>query len=211
MKITSITLGQRDRNRANIFIDGVYRFSLDISQIVDLGVKVGREYEESELADLEQESSFGKVYSRALEYCLTRPRSVREMKDYLYRKTQPKRDKKGILRPGVSSDISTRVLNRLMERGYIDDCKFANHWVENRCMTKGSSRRKLINELRNKGVSEVIIEQVMSKTDRSDESELRKIVSKKRARYPDDQKFITYLARLGFDYDDIKSVLSEVE
>lgn len=46
MKITNLTAQQRDPNRVNVSVEGKYRFSLDIAQIVSLGVKVGREYTE---------------------------------------------------------------------------------------------------------------------------------------------------------------------
>ena len=81
MKITNLTAQQRDPNRVNVSVEGKYRFSLDIAQIVSLGVKVGREYTEQELAELEQESQFGKLYARALEYFLMRPHSAREVQD----------------------------------------------------------------------------------------------------------------------------------
>lgn len=91
MKITNLSAQQRDPNRVNVFVDGKYTFSLDVSQVVSLGVKVGREYDEQELAELEQESQFGKLYGRALEYCLMRPHSAREVRDYLWRKTRATR------------------------------------------------------------------------------------------------------------------------
>jgi regulatory protein len=40
-------------------------------------------------------------------------------------------------------------------------------------------------------------------------SELQKIIAKKRSRYDDEQKFMAYLARQGFSYDDIKEALRE--
>lgn len=207
MKITSISLQTRDKNRVNVSVDGKYRFSLDVYQVGELGLKIGKEYEESELAALENESQFGKLYARSLEYCLMRPHSAREVKNYLYRKTRPTRTKTGELKPGVSTDITTRVFDRLVEKGYIDDGKFAKYWVENRSLTKGSSKRKLIAELRTKGVEGSIIEQMISDSSRSDDDEIMKIINKKRNRYPDDQKFMAYLARQGFSYDDIKSAL----
>lgn len=210
MKITSISPQIKNKNRVNVSVDGKYRLSLNIYQLVDLGVKVGREYNEAELAELTGESQFGKVYSRALEYCLMRPRSMREMRDYLYRKTRPMRDKTGELKPGVTSDITSRVFDRLMDKNYIDDHKFAKYWVENRMITKGVSVRRLTNELRIKGVENSIVEQVLSDSDRTDSNELKKIIIKKRARYPDDNKLIAYLARLGFGYEDIKSELCEL-
>jgi SOS response regulatory protein OraA/RecX len=52
------------------------------------------------------------------------------------------------------------------------------------------------------------VERLWSDSERSDEDELGKIITKKRNRYPDDQKFMQYLARQGFSYDDIKQALS---
>jgi len=211
MKITAIYAGKRDKNRVNVSIDGKYRFSLDAYQLVELGVKVGREYDEAELVALQQESQFGKVYGRALEYCLMRPHSAREVQDYLYRKTRPTRDKTGQLRPGVATEIATRVLDRLCQKKYIDDTKFAHYWVENRSLAKGASIRKLTAELRTKGVSDIIIRQALDASVRDDSVEIQKIIAKKYARYPDKQKLTAYLARLGFGYDDIKKGLSEVQ
>jgi len=211
MKITAIALQTRDKNRVNVSVDGEYRFSLDTYQLIDLGIKVGREYNETELIALEQESQFGKVYSRTLEYCLMRPRSVREVKDYLYRKTRSTRDKTGELRLGITPELTTRIFDRLTDKGYIDDTKFTRYWVENRSLTKGVSLRKLTSELRAKGVNGIIIEQVLSKTERNDNEELQKIIAKKITRYPDRRKLIAYLARLGFEYDDIKQALNKAE
>lgn len=211
MKITDIKLQIRDNNRVNINVDGKYRFSLDAYQLVELGIKVGREYEEAELVALEQESQFGKVYGRALEYCLMRPHSAREVQNYLYRKTRPFRDKTGELRPGIAPEITTRVFDRLCEKKYIDDTKFARYWIENRSMTKGASLRKLTDELRAKGVVSPIIQQVLDETERNDSDEIQKIITKKRSHYPDENKLIAYLARLGFAYDDIKQALSKTK
>ena len=213
MKITNLSTQQRDPNRINIFVDGKYRFSLDISQVTSLGVKVGLEYSEQELADLEQESQFGKLYARALEYCLMRPHSAKEVRDYLWRKTRTTRyrsKKTGEIkeRPGVSQTLTDRVYDRLVYKSYVNDEAFTRFWVENRNQTKGMSRRKLEAELRSKGVSNEVIERHLRESGRDDASELRKIIAKKRNRYPDEAKFIQYLARQGFSYDDIKSALS---
>ncbi|MDX2776560.1 RecX family transcriptional regulator [Streptomyces caniscabiei] len=208
MKITAVTAQQKDTNRVNIMVDGAYRFSLDIFQYADLGIKIGKEYTEEELIALETESQFGKVYARALEYCLMRPHSGKEVKDYLYRKTRDTRTKTGDIKKGVSPAITARVYDRLVEKGYIDDEKFARYWIENRNLTKGASKRKLQAELRAKGVDGDVVGRLLAETDRSDASELQKIIAKKRTRYPDEQKFMQYLARQGFSYDDIKQALA---
>lgn len=213
MKITAISQQQRDPNRVNIFVDGTYRFSLDINQVVDQKVKVGNDYSELELAELENESQFGKLYMRALEYCLMRPHSSREVKDYLYKKTRTrkvrnKRTNELVEREGVSSQLTNRVYEKLLTKGYVDDEKFAQYWIENRNLSKGTSRRKLQAELQSKGVDRHIIEKLFDETKRTDEDELSKVIAKKRSRYQDEQKFMHYLARQGFSYDDIKVALT---
>ena len=52
MKITNISLQARDKNRVNISVDGKYRFSLDVFQVGELGIKIGREYTDEELTAL---------------------------------------------------------------------------------------------------------------------------------------------------------------
>lgn len=189
-------------------VDGKYRFSLDIFQVADLGIRVGKEYTDEELTELETESLFGKAYTRALEYALMRPHSSKEMRDYLFRKTRDTRTKTGEMKKGLPVSITTRVFDRLSEKGYIDDEKFTRYWVENRNLTKGASKRKLTAELRAKGVSSAIIESQLSESSRSDEDELKKVIAKKQSRYVDEQKFMQYLLRQGFSYDEVKRALS---
>lgn len=215
MIITDIQVQARNLERVNVSIDGKYRFSLDIAQVTDLGVKKGREVSEEELAELENESQFGKLYARALEYALMRPRSVRELRDYLYRKTRVTRyrTRQGEVKEkeGYSPALSERVLEKLRQKKHVNDEKFARWWIESRNQTKGTSLRKLRAELMAKGVHATIIDEVVAESQRSDDDEIMKIISKKRARYSDEQKFIQYLARQGFGYDDIKQALSRNE
>ena len=211
MKITAISVQVRDKSRVNVSVDGRYRFSLDILQVADLGIRIGKEYTEEELIALEEESQFGKLYTRALEYALVRPRSRREIEQYLYRKTRATRRKDGTIKEGVSVALTERVFKRLDEKGYINDDKFARFWVENRNVRKGSSLRKLRSELSAKGVNAAIIDEVIADTDRSDENEIDKIIEKKYQRYDDQQKLMAYLARQGFGYDDIKEAIERYE
>lgn len=212
MKITDISLQARNQNRVNISIDGKYRFSLDIAQVTDLGIKRGSEIDETELARLEGESEYGKLYARALEYCLSRPHSIKEVRDYLQRKTREQRYKSRKtgeikIKPGVSQSIAERVLEKLQEKNYVNDEQFAKWWVENRNQVKGASLRKLRSELASKGVQSSIIDEQLQLVDRNDTSELQKVLAKKRNKYDDPQKLMQYLARQGFSYDDIKEAL----
>ncbi len=213
MKITNISPQVKNKDRVNISVDGKYRFSLDIYQVGELGIKVGKEYTDQELTELETESQFGKLYGRALEYTMMRPHSAKEVKDYLWRKTRTTKVRiqaTGELRerPGVSQALADRVLTRLLEKGHLNDANFARYWVENRQQRKGISSRKLVNELRMKGVDTSVIGEAMQNSPRDEKSEILKIIEKKKNKYDDEQKFIGYLMRQGFSYDTIRGALS---
>ena len=209
MRITAITAQKKNKNRLNVMVEGSYRFSIDMFQYADLGIRVDKDYSEAELNAFEQESQFGKLYARALEYCLMRHHSAKEVRDYLYRKTLETMTKDGDKRPGVPIELTQRVFDRLEEKKYINDERFAQLWVENRKQTTGISQRKLMSELASKGVDRRIIESVISSSVRDENEDLHKVIEKKQRRYQDDQKFIQYLMRQGFHYDDIKRALHQ--
>lgn len=203
--ITKITAGIKDPNRANVFLDGKFAFSLDIAQVVDLGVKVGQRINEKRLKELQSASEFGKLYQRTLEWVLARPHSVSETKNYLRQRKQRRsalnwqreRDEKKPL-PELREDTMELVLERLVEKGYVDDWKFAQYFVENRRVHKGISARRLKMELKQKGISDSIIQQVTGTTERPEDEEILKIIRKKYKKY-DNSKLVAYLVRQGFD------------
>ncbi|MBR2753864.1 RecX family transcriptional regulator [Candidatus Saccharibacteria bacterium] len=211
--ITNLKQGVRNSERVNVFVNDEYSFSLNIKQVVDFGIKVGKNISEDELTELKRASEFGKLYQRALEWALMRPRSKKELQDYLYRKlkmpssgrsSRPS-SRGSSLRPRSncgcpSEDIfkfSQTIVEKLISKGYVDDKKFAEWYVENRFIKKGVSQKRLRMELIKKGISKEIIDEVLS--NRNDEEEIKKVIAKKRDKY-DDEKLINYLVRQGFSY-----------
>lgn len=215
LTITKITAGVKDKNRVNVFVNGKFTLSLDVRQVVDLQVKVGRKLSEDELQELHRASEFGKLYQRSLEWAFTRPHSVGETRDYLKRR-QLKRTQLNRKRvqeelkplPEIQDSAIDLVIERLAERGYIDDRKFAEYYVENRFIKKGISQRRLMMELRNKRVSEEVIAAVLDSSQRNDDDELMKMIKKKARRY-DQQKLIQYLVRQGFRYHDVVEAVED--
>ena len=197
MIITDLKQGVKNLNRVNVFVDGAYALSLDVTQVVDFRLKIGKELSAEELDELKKASEFGKLYQRALEWVLVRPRSEKETYDYLYKKIYEKKlDKKYI-------DV---VIERLKVKKYVDDQKFAEWWVENRFVKKGVSRKRLMMELMKKGVVREIVEEVLGGRDETEE--IKKIIARKRKKY-DDEKLISYLVRQGFSYQLAQSQVRE--
>ena len=198
MKITAVKQQVKRTDRYSVYLDGKYSFSLREAELIKLGLHSGQEISEEMLSEYRGESDFGKWYDKTLNLLSFRLRSEWELRDYLRRKDCP-------------PEISNKILNKLSDNGYLNDEQFAKRWVENRRLLKATSRRKLLMELKQKRIPSSIIDKVLADDkEETDEREvLRELVEKKRHRYPDRTKFIQYLARQGYSYDDIKSVLNE--
>lgn len=198
MTITAIKQQLKRSDRYSIYLDGSYSFSVGENELLKLGLHTGQEISDTELIVFQQESETGKLLDKTLNLLSIRMRSEWEIRDYLRRKQ-------------ADPEIVEIIVNKLTKNRYLNDEQFARMWVENRRLLKSTSRRKLILELKQKRINGDIIETVLA-DDKSavDEREiLRTLVEKKRHRYPDNLKFMQYLARQGYGYEDIKAVLSE--
>ncbi len=198
-QITNLKQGVKNLDRVNVFVDGNYSFSLDISQVVDYKIKIGQEITKEELEEYKKASEFGKLYQRTLEWSLSRPRSEREVRDYLYKKVIEKK---------LDKNYIETISQRVKEKKYLNDETFAEWYVENRFVKRGISKKRLKMELMKKGISNEIIEKVLDI--RNDEEEILKIIEKKRKKY-DDEKLIQYLCRQGFDYQLVQNLVQTCE
>jgi len=198
MKITALKAQVKNPERVSVYVDEKYSFSVGVNQVLDLKLHSGLELTEARLAELKRISEFGKAYERALMYVMLRPRSRREVQDYARRKKWNPEDTQAII-------------EKLVLKRYLDDYSFARSWVESRALNKKISRRKLIMELKQKGVTDDIISDVLENSNFDESSSLQQLIEKKRklARYAgDDQKLMRYLASQGFSFDDIKAALN---
>jgi regulatory protein len=198
MKITSIKAQIKNAGRVSVYVDGQYSFSLNHSQLLEQGLRSGLEIDELRLRELKDASEFGKAYDRSLNYVTIRPRSQREFMDYTKRKKWATCD-------------AQQILNKLVERGYVNDERFASAWVESRKLNKAVSEKRLKLELKQKGITDKIIDQVLGSAGFSEQESLKLLITKKRrlTRYQDDKKLVQYLAGQGFKYEDIKRMLSQ--
>ena len=234
-EITDLKPALRDKERVNVFLNGSFKFSLDITQVVDYKLKVGKVLSDSEIEKLKRASVFGKLYTSTLEWVFVRPRSIRETRDHLRLKlkrrqqtndTREKNKKYLEERPEMKvrarelkiytrkvdlfteEDIES-VIEKLIEKKYLDDEKFAKFYVENFRAKKGVSERKLREDLKKKGVSSEIIEKTLENSERNPEEEIKKIILKKKKRYKTKEKLLLYILRQGFDYDLAKKMIEK--
>lgn len=238
-KVTEIRPAARSENRVNVFVDGGYAFSLDLAQVVELKVKVGMTVSPEQLEEFRRASEYGKLYQRALEWVLIRPRSEQEVREYFRRRMEKRRvenlaraknrayveelkreGKKEALKRArerrlpvaelaeIDGELVELVIKRLEERGYLDERKFAEYYVENRFVKKGVSEKRLRLELAKKGVAPEIVEAVLMEAGRDERTEILKVIRRKRGKY-DEQKLLAYLVGQGFNYELVKELIAD--
>lgn len=99
--------------------------------------------------------------------------------------------------------------------GYLDDRRYAEHYIEWKKQGKGKARLKM--ELAQKGISREIIEEVLESTDFGETREMiRQIILKKRKtnipmNEKEKQRLYGFLMRKGFSSSDILAVMREEE
>ena len=233
-KITDLKSGIRDQNRVNIFIDNEFAFSLDLAQVVDYHLKIGKILKPAEIEELKRASAYGKLYSQTLEWVLMRPRSIKETRDHLTQKLfklEIDNRRRAENRERLKSDtvfkklardfkIKTRerelyeksdiekIITKLIEKGYLDDRKFAEWFIENRFAKKGISEIRLRQELVKKGIDKNLIDELLENSPRNEAEEIKKVIQKRGAR-TEPQKLLGYLVRHGFSLDLSRELVEE--
>lgn len=198
MKITGLKQQASQPSRYSVYVDDRFSFGLSASAVLDSKLVIGEEVDDARLQELQSLSANDKAYNNVLRYVTMRQRSEWEVTTYLRRKA-------------VSKDLAEDIIARIKALNLQDDLTFARAWVANRRLLKATSRRRLVQELRQKHVSEEVIDIVLAE-DETDESQvLRELVTRKRKipRYRDNLKLMQYLARQGYNYEAIKIVLAE--
>lgn len=172
--------------------------SLSEGELLKSGLRSGQELNDAALSELKTRASLDKAYMRSLDMISRRMRSTWEIRDYLARK-------------GYDEEVQAQVIERLVRMGLINDYEFALQWVSSRRSLRLSSRRKLAMELRQKRISDDVIDKVLEQEAPDDLQTLRELVERKRRqpKYHDKLKLMQYLSRQGYSYDNIKTALSD--
>ncbi|MGC1177165.1 MAG: RecX family transcriptional regulator [Candidatus Saccharimonadales bacterium] len=199
MKLTSIKQQVKRAGRYSIFVEGKYAFSLSEIALLESKLVGGQELSKEQVAEFKKLSNDDKLYNRALNYVALRPRSAWEIETYLERKD-------------ASPPLVQQILNKLSIINLIDDEKLAKAFVHDRHLLRPTSRRKITAELRKKRIADDIIQKVIGTDQQDEQAALRDVIERKRrqTKYQDDLKLMQYLARQGFNYDDIKSALQNL-
>lgn len=198
-QITKIK-AQKNKKRVNIYLDGKFAFGLDADNLLKAGLKVDQSLTQKQVDDLIFKNEFQKLFNRTLRLISRRPRSEKEIRDYLKKKK-------------ASLKVIEGVVKKLKQLRQLDDQEFARWWVDQRTTFRPRGKFGLTMELRQKGIDKEVIRKAVEKVSELPLAE--KLAQKKaksyknlpkRERY---QKLSAYLARRGFSWEVIKKAVAK--
>lgn len=173
--------------------------------ILSFELLLKKNIEEAEYRALLLENLYYKCYYQALKYIRIRSRSLCEVKDKL-------------IHDGMSEEHVSKVIDKLLEQGYLNDSSYANSFVNKQLLTTTRGPKKIYQELQKKGVEDAVILEALELYDYTQQLEkVRKIVFKMvSSNHSKSNSFLrkkiyNSLSLEGFSKEVIDRVLDEVD
>lgn len=136
--------------RFNIFVDGKFALGMSADELILKKIKVGSELQVEDLLNIKKTDEEVRFYNLAVGYIARRPRSEKELRDYLFRKK-------------VEGAVTEKIVEKMRRLNFINDSDFATWWVNQRQeSSRPKGERAIKFELYRKGVSKEIIEEAFS-------------------------------------------------
>ncbi len=202
MPTVTLLKAQKNGKRVNVYLDGVFGFGIDLDNLVLSHIKIGSELTDEEVQKIVRKAEFQKTLDKLLRFATFRPRSEKEIDEYLKRKK-------------VHESMWGDLFEKLKHFEILDDVKFAKWWVEQRLAFKKISTRVLKLELGKKGIKKDIIEDVLEETPIDEEKMARELLTKRAYKWDKldpkiaKQKKFQYLAGKGFDWEVVEKVIKK--
>jgi regulatory protein len=144
------------------------------------------------------------AYNYALGLLAARPYASSALRRKLIQKEYPAADTDDVIR-------------RLLDNGLLNDAKFAEQYARSKMLSTGASKRRVTQDLYRKGIKGDVATEAIANVVEQDEIDpaavILRVATKKRAQLGDlepvvlRRRLFAFLARRGYDLDDIKAVV----
>lgn len=189
------------KTKYKVYIDGQFAFVLYKGELSRYQVQEGREITKETCDRIRGEVLVKRAKLRAMHLLNAMGRTESQLREKL---TQG----------GYPEDVVDEALSYVKSFGYVDDVNYARSFTDSRKDKK--SRREIEMLLKGKGISEEDIEKAMEECYGQDTAmqAVRKLMKKRRyipgeSSYEEKQRFMAYVMRKGFSYDDVCRALEE--
>lgn len=205
MRITSIERPKRKR-RYEVRVDHVLVVPLSREVLAAANLRAGQEIDDARIDELELAEARHAAMTSAVRLLSYRPRSQREIRDALRARRIPE-------------TIIEETMERLTDLRLLDDRAFAENWTESRLRNSPRSRRMVLAELAQKGVTGTA---ARDSVEAIDDEEAAVLACRKRLASMRGMEFAAFrrklgdfLGRRGFSYEvcntAIKRLWAEIE
>lgn len=210
-QVTAIEPQKKRIGRFNIYLDGHFAFGVDENILVKNQLKVNRQLTDDQVLNLINQSILGKLTDQALRFLSYRPRSEKEVADYLVKKISQGEGLK--YNQAKESPMIGKIIAKLTRYGYLNDHEFARWWFDSRMRARPKGPTLIKAELIKKGIDKEIIENVQDRS--PDQVALaKKAVAKKLEKWQKlpqlefKKKLYQFLLSRGFDYQTVAEVFA---
>lgn len=190
---------QKNKHRANLYIDGVFACGLELQTIMQHNLKVGTSITLQELEALQAESEFSKATEYAMGICAK--------KFYTKHQLVQKLKQKGYLNSCIN-----QVVTKLKEYHIIDDKTFITAYMHSQ---QNQSKRMILEKLKQQGVSFDMAKEAVNAISLEEEYAnalkiAEKYVKTRKGVANMYAKSIQYVCNKGFSYDISKRAVDAV-
>lgn len=204
MIVTDIKKQVHNKNKVSIFVDDNYYDSFFDETYISSKIKIGDELTDDQFLKIKLESEKKLSFNKSLDYIAHRMRAISEVRQYLKRKD-------------FCDEAIDYAIDKLYEYKYIDDKKFANAYTKDRINIKLKGKRYILAQLNKYKIDKEIIQSIEDEYDYDKEYEnaqklvikLNKKHVKEENKYKRVQKISAAMARMGYDWDTIKTAINE--
>ena len=208
-RITKIEGQKKHPSRKSIFIDGEFAFGISDGVLLAFGLRTGEELSEGDIEKIQRAENIETAKQKVMHFLSIRPRSTKEIRDYLARKE-------------YSADIADSIVAKLESLKMLNDESFARMVARDSLLKKPMGERMLRQVLFKKGVPKSIIDSVIAEffTPSSElamavvAAERQQVRAKRSSKAIDEprakKKLLDYLIRRGFSFDTALSATQQI-
>ncbi len=198
MTVTKLEAVSKSKQR--VFIDGQFAFVLYKGELSRFHLAEGEEVDQETVRKIREEVVLKRAKLRALHLLDDMARTESQLRQKL---------KNGEYPP----DIIDQAVDYVKSYGYLNDEAYARDFIETRKNKK--SRQELYGLLMQKGLDKKLVQQALDDVyGEEDAKEAIRLLMQKRHFDPETadeserQKFLSYLVRKGFSYEDVREILA---
>ena len=196
MLITAVE--PRRKAMCALYLDGEFAMNLDARTLIENRFDVGREIDDEDLREIIRLSNERRAKEKALWLISYRDHSKKELADKIKRTSD--------------EESAEKAVERMEELGLVNDELFAQRYAHKLIFTKHMSKKAVVFELAKKGIDRETAEEILENIEVDECEQIREVINKKYRNLSDEKpkrRAVSALQRLGYRWDDIRSVLDE--